>query len=233
MEVYLIVASGKQVGKKIAISSPKFLIGRGEECHLRPQSSLVSRKHCVILVEEGSAAIEDLGSTNGTFVNDEKLEQRRELKSGDRIRVGMLGLEVQLAAGAVDKKKSDAPSVQQAAARTVAASATEDDFDVSRWLGEDDESSAAPPRKKESSVGEDTIAGKSLIDTTAMPVPPPHKQEKEKERKEEEEEKKEKKKQEPAVKTLGKFHRPTKPTTESSGEAADDALRHFFHRKKP
>ena len=97
MEVNLIVANGKLMGKKIPVASSKFLIGRGEECNLRPQSSMVSRKHCVILVERDSAAIEDLGSTNGTFVNDERLAERRQLNNGDRIKVGMLELEVQLA----------------------------------------------------------------------------------------------------------------------------------------
>ena len=58
MEVTLIVANGKQMGKKISVSSSKFLIGRGEECHLRPQSSMVSRKHCLISIEDNSAAIE-------------------------------------------------------------------------------------------------------------------------------------------------------------------------------
>jgi len=229
MEVNLIIANGKQMGKKISISSSKFLIGRGEECHLRPQSSLVSRKHCVILIEGNSAAIEDLGSTNGTFVNNEKLEERRELKSGDRIKVGMLGLEVQLAVGVGGTKKADIHSVQEAAARTVAAaSAAEEDFDVSRWLGEDkDDATAVSPPHKGASVGDDTMAGKSLVDTTAIPVPPPHKKE------EEEKKKQEKKEPQPPARTIGKILRPTKPTTESSGEAADDALRHFFHRKKP
>jgi predicted component of type VI protein secretion system len=222
MEVSLIVASGKQMGKRISVSSPKFLIGRGEECHLRPQSSMVSRKHCVISIEGNSAAIEDLGSTNGTFVNDEKLEQRRELRSGDRIKVGILAMEVQLAVGTGGQKKADVHSVQEAAARTVAAaSVAEEDFDVSRWLGEDDDAAASPPRK-ESSIGEDTMAGKSLVDTTAIPVPPPHKKEEE-----------EKKEPHPPARTIGKMVRPTKPTAESSGAAADDALRHFFHRKKP
>jgi len=228
MEVHLIVANGKQMGKKILVSSSKFLIGRGEECHLRPQSSLVSRKHCVILIEKDLAAIEDLGSTNGTFVNDEKLEQRRELKSGDRIKVGMLWLEVLLVVGANGKKKAEIHTVQEAAARTVAAaSVAEEDFDVSRWLGEDDETTISPPRK-DPSIGDDTMSGKSLVDTTAIPVPPPHK--KEEPQKKEEEKKKE---PHPPARTIGKILRPSKPTTESSGEAADDALRHFFHRKKP
>ena len=47
-------------------------------------------------------------------------------------------------------------------ARTVATAAmNDDDFDVSRWLGEDDNAAASPPRK-DASVGEDTMAGKSL-----------------------------------------------------------------------
>ena len=225
MEVNLVVANGKQMGKKISVSSSKFLIGRGEECQLRPQSNLVSRKHCVILIEKDSAAIEDLGSTNGTFVNDEKLEQRRELKTGDRIKVGMLGLEVQLAVGDGAKKKAAIHSVQEAAARTVAAaSVADEDFDVSRWLGEDDAATLSPPRK-ESSIGDDTMAGKSMVDTTTIPIPPPHK--------EEEETKKKKKEPQPPAKAVGKLSHPAKPASDSSGAAADDALRHFFHRKKP
>ncbi len=229
MEVNLIVANGKLMGKKIPVASSKFLIGRGEECNLRPQSSMVSRKHCVILVERDSAAIEDLGSTNGTFVNDERLAERRALSNGDRIKVGMLELEVQLAVA--EKKKADVHAVQQAAARTVATAAmNDDDFDVSRWLGEDEEVTAAPARK-EPSVGDDTMAGKSsLVDTTAIPVPPPHQQPQKKE-----EEKQKKLPPQPATKLVGKLLRPAaKPTADSSSTAADDALRrHFLHKKNP
>jgi pSer/pThr/pTyr-binding forkhead associated (FHA) protein len=230
MEVNLIVANGQQMGKKFPIAAPKFLIGRGEECALRPQSSLVSRKHCVILIEKDSAAIEDLGSTNGTFVNGEKLIEPRVLKSGDRIKVGMLELEVQLAV-ATGKKKAEIQTVQQAAARTVAAAAvSDDDFDVSRWLGEEDEAIITPNRK-EPSVGDDTMSGKSMVDTTAMTLPPPHQQAAERK----EEEKQKRMPPQPATKTVGKILRPPpKPTTESSGAAADDALRrHFLHKKSP
>ena len=99
MKIKLIVASGKQAGKEIPVAGHKFLIGRGERCQLRPQCSEVSRKHCVILIEEGAATIEDCGSTNGTFLNDQRITGRQELKDGDRIRVGMLGLEVRLSVG--------------------------------------------------------------------------------------------------------------------------------------
>ena len=124
MEMKLVVIGGKQAGMEIPVRRPKFLVGRGEECQLRPQSHLVSRKHCAILVEKGLAVIEDFGSTNGTFVNGEKIQQRRELNNGDRIKIGTLELEARLTAGAADKKKLKVHSVQEAAARTVASTAS-------------------------------------------------------------------------------------------------------------
>ena len=219
MEVKLIVANGKQKGKEIPVATPKFLIGRGEGCQLRPQNNLVSRKHCMILTEGCSPAIEDLGSTNGTFVNDERIHGRRELKDGDTIKVGVLDVAVKLIGAAESKTPSKTHGAPTAikAADSAAAAAAGDDFDVSRWLGDDDAVKLNPPRKEPLRT-DDTMAGKSMIDTATIPVPiEPNKEEKK-----------------PAsAKTAGKLpHPPAKPTTDSSGEAADDALRHFFQRKK-
>jgi pSer/pThr/pTyr-binding forkhead associated (FHA) protein len=229
MEVKLVVANGKQAGTEIPVKATKFIIGRNEDCQLRPQSPLVSRHHCAILVEENSAAIEDLGSTNGTFLNGEKLAGRRELKTGDRIKVGLLELEVRVPVAVGGTPKSKIQSVQEAAARTAASNAAvEDDLDISRWFSdEEDNALSVPPPTKKQDIGDDTVAGRSLTDTTTIPaqaVPAQPAKEKEKES--------EKKKEVPA-KTAGKLVRPpAKPTTENSGSAADDALRHFFHRKK-
>jgi pSer/pThr/pTyr-binding forkhead associated (FHA) protein len=226
MEVKLIVASGKLTGKSIPIKPGKFLIGRGEECQLRPQSSMVSRRHCLITVDESSATIEDLGSTNGTYLNDVKLEGRRELHGGDRVRVGMLGFEVQMSVALGGKSKPQVHSVQEAAARTAAGvSSGKEDVDVSNWLIEDSKIVAVPPDAGKR-VSEDTMSGKSLVDTTTIASPPPpHQPAKEK-------------KPDPAEKhghskIIGKMHRPAKPTAADSGSAAADALRQFFHRKKP
>jgi predicted component of type VI protein secretion system len=221
MEVKLVVASGKQTGKEVVVACAKFLIGRGEECQLRPQSSMVSRKHCAIYVEGSSVAIEDCGSTNGTFVNDQQIHERRALVSGDRIRVGMWGLEVRFDAAVAEPKKPNAESVQKAAVHATSAPRTGDeDIDISSWLDDDDDTKAGvhSSPKGEPASG-DTMAGKSLIDTTAIPAPvvPPSPA------------KKEEKKAAP-LKAAGKSH--YKPTTESSGAAADDALRQFFHRRK-
>lgn len=223
MEVKLIVVNGKQAGKEIPVSVPKFLIGRGEECQIRPQSSLVSRKHCAILIEEGSVVIEDLHSTNGTFVNDAKLLQRYELKNGDRIKVGMLDLEVRLPVSTVAEARPLVQSIP-VAARANAAIAVEDDLDVSRWLEEDNGQTVMQPSKQPMKSG-DTNAGKSMFDTGTMPTTlAPQK-------KEEPKQEDAKKKMTPA-KTGGKIPPPAKTARESSGAAADDALRNFFHRKK-
>jgi pSer/pThr/pTyr-binding forkhead associated (FHA) protein len=69
MEVRLKVVGGKNAGHELILAGPKFFIGRAEDCQLRPKSDLVSRHHCVILVEEGFVAIRDFGSKNGTLIN--------------------------------------------------------------------------------------------------------------------------------------------------------------------
>ena len=183
-----------------------------------------------ILIEEGVAIIEDCGSTNGTFLNDHRLSGRRELKDGDRIRVGLLALEVRLSVGIGSEKKPKVHTVQEAAARTVASPpAVGDDLDISGWLGDESTLELAPTRKQPATAGDtisgkggDTIAGKSLEDTGTMPAPHIEKKTEA-----------EKKKNTPA-KGVGKFRHPSaKPTAGDSGAAADDALRHFFHRRKP
>jgi len=67
-------------------------------CHIRPQSQLVSRRHCVISAANGSATIEDCGSANGTLVNGKPLQQRHTLKNGDWITVGTLDFEFRIVA---------------------------------------------------------------------------------------------------------------------------------------
>jgi len=71
MKVSLVVATGAHEGKVIQISGPQFLIGRDAQCHLRPASQAISKRHCGVLVRDGQIFIKDFGSTNGTLVNDE------------------------------------------------------------------------------------------------------------------------------------------------------------------
>jgi len=90
----LFVMSGKQTGTVIPLPGGKFLIGREEDCHLRPNSDLVSRHHCVFSVDEFTVRLRDLGSTNGTLVNGERIRGGVVLTSGDIVSVGKIELRV-------------------------------------------------------------------------------------------------------------------------------------------
>lgn len=139
MDVKLVVVHGKHAGQEIPIPGPKFFIGRAEDCNLRPHSDLVSRHHCVIMVEEGFVAVRDFNSKNGTFVNGEKIVGETELKSGDHLKVGQIEFEVQIAASVVGKKAPKVRSVQEAAARTVQSArpqGSEKDLDLGDWFDE-------------------------------------------------------------------------------------------------
>jgi pSer/pThr/pTyr-binding forkhead associated (FHA) protein len=93
LKAELKVVGGKQTGHRIALPQ-KFLIGREQDCQLRPNSDLVSRHHCVFTLDDYTLRLRDLGSTNGTFVNNEYLEGQTVLETGDRVRVGNLEFEV-------------------------------------------------------------------------------------------------------------------------------------------
>ncbi|HEY8090570.1 MAG TPA: GGDEF domain-containing protein [Polyangiaceae bacterium] len=84
------VVSGPSTGRAFAVppDASQMVIGRGKECDVRLDDSGASRTHArIVPVAGGTYAIEDMGSTNGTFVDGRKVE-RAELKSGDRIHIG-------------------------------------------------------------------------------------------------------------------------------------------------
>jgi pSer/pThr/pTyr-binding forkhead associated (FHA) protein len=68
-------------------------VGRGPRADFVLDASLVSRLHCRLLVSDGELVVENLGSTNGTYVNDRQVE-RSKVKVGDRLRVGRVELTV-------------------------------------------------------------------------------------------------------------------------------------------
>jgi FHA domain len=70
------------------------VIGRGAECDLRLDDTFVSQEHARIFAKDGSWYVEDLGSTNGTFVNEQRLSAPAMLTTGDRIRIGTTVLEL-------------------------------------------------------------------------------------------------------------------------------------------
>jgi hypothetical protein len=68
-------------------------IGRSPGNEILLNESAVSGQHCRIRFEEGQFVVHDLGSTNGTLVNDQRIEKKHALKSGDQISVGTIRLQ--------------------------------------------------------------------------------------------------------------------------------------------
>jgi len=75
-------------GREIPLPDGEHLIGRGEDCRIRSDSKRVSRHHARVRVTPERVVVEDLGSRNGTWVRDRRIEGAAELTDGDTVRVG-------------------------------------------------------------------------------------------------------------------------------------------------
>lgn len=90
MSVWLVVVQGRPEGMEIPIPLPQFLIGRDPRCNMRPASESVSKLHCAIIQRDEGVFVRDMKSTNGTFVNNDRIEGEVLVKDGDLVRVGPL-----------------------------------------------------------------------------------------------------------------------------------------------
>ncbi|MFM7034226.1 MAG: FHA domain-containing protein [Planctomycetia bacterium] len=122
MTTKLVIVSGKSAGKTIAIKRDQLLVGRAEECDVRPLSDEVSRRHCAVRIEPDVVWVEDLGSRNGTFVNGNKITEKTKVFDGDVIKVGNLELRV---SGGTERKETPAAA---------SPASWNDEDEVSRWL---------------------------------------------------------------------------------------------------
>jgi predicted component of type VI protein secretion system len=115
------VVDGKHAGQVIPLNRRKFLIGREQDCQLRPNSEMVSRHHCVFSIDDYSVRLRDLGSTNGTLVNGTRIRKDVVLVAGDRIIIGNLEFELVIRTG-VTATESDSAVLSPAASKPPAAS---------------------------------------------------------------------------------------------------------------
>jgi len=132
MLVKLKIIHGASAGKELKLACSPFVIGRSEECHLRPKSDAISRRHCEIIVQGDQVILKDLGSKNGTEVNGDRIQGERPLKMGDHLKIGPLEFEVLLDVGFTGQKNSKVESVQDALSRSSESSVV--DSDISEWL---------------------------------------------------------------------------------------------------
>jgi predicted component of type VI protein secretion system len=93
-DLILEIVEGQNVGQQLQLDRP-LDVGREQGLPVAlTDDTQVSRRHARIAPQNGAAVVEDLGSTNGTFVNDQPIHSPRQLSPGDRIRIGLTVLEV-------------------------------------------------------------------------------------------------------------------------------------------
>ena len=83
----LVVYYGGYLGRRHALDKPEIVVGRSDAAAIQVDHESVSREHCRLTVQGGSCRIRDLGSTNGSWINDQRVEDD-ELHDGDLLRVG-------------------------------------------------------------------------------------------------------------------------------------------------
>ena len=118
------VVEGPETGRAVPLTD-SVVIGRGAESDLQLSDTEVSRRHVSVGRQNGGAVVEDLGSTNGTYVNGERIVGSRPLRAGDRLEVGNATLELGTPGLSVTRIRQIQPtSVRQVIAQPSILSAT-------------------------------------------------------------------------------------------------------------
>jgi two-component system, cell cycle response regulator len=86
-EACLVVIYGLDLGKKYNVDRPSIVLGRSSKADIQVDQESVSRNHCKLINTGKSIMLRDLGSTNGTYVNDELVDEY-VLRDGDLIKIG-------------------------------------------------------------------------------------------------------------------------------------------------
>lgn len=109
----LVVLSDGQAGKSCEITAEKVTIGRVEENSFQIPEASVSSHHCEVFLRGNDVVVKDLNSTNGSFINGEKIAEA-VLKPGQTLRLGQIDLKLDTpAAPAPAAKKPIEPGASQ------------------------------------------------------------------------------------------------------------------------
>lgn len=90
----LVVSEGPLVGTEVELGSAPIMLGRAQECTVVLEDDYASGKHARLFPQGSRWFLEDLGSTNGTWLGDEQLTRASTVEPGDRIRIGKTVLEL-------------------------------------------------------------------------------------------------------------------------------------------
>jgi|GEM_PF-2938547 len=123
------IQTGKFKGRKITLSAPEVIVGRGARARIRIPSPEVSREHCRLIFKNRRLQVEDLKSRNGTFINGRPITGKRFLAPGSTLTVGPMTFRL-LGSGPPPER----PSAEIFVAGKQAAVADYSDDEVANWI---------------------------------------------------------------------------------------------------
>ncbi len=88
------IVEGSSAGETVSLSQAPLLIGRGHDAAIRLDDDYVSTRHARIAVSGDQWYVEDLGSTNGTYVGSSRITAPTAIQLGTRVRIGKTVLEL-------------------------------------------------------------------------------------------------------------------------------------------
>jgi predicted component of type VI protein secretion system len=119
----LLIQTGRHSGKRLILPAAEVLVGRDADCKIRFSSTLISRKHCALRASGDSLWVRDLGSGNGTYVNDVLVDSPTLMEVGDTLRIGAMVflLEAEGTESAANNEVTTPTAAQSAVSEPVAS----------------------------------------------------------------------------------------------------------------
>ena len=149
MQAVLVMFRSDGERRSFSIARDMTVIGRREDCDLRIPLGEVSRKHCRLVRDGDTLKLEDLGSSNGTFLNGQRVQEAL-LSPGDTIQVGPVAFALQI--------DGEPPEEDLRPVTTAASNGAEEEVP----LGEEDEEAAtmeSGSRRRSNGAGHAAAAG--------------------------------------------------------------------------
>ncbi len=84
----LVVIYGLDLGRKYDLNKDSMVVGRSSKADIQVDQESISRNHAKVVTQKDHVMIRDLGSTNGTYVNDEQITSEYQLRNGDMVKIG-------------------------------------------------------------------------------------------------------------------------------------------------
>ncbi len=163
----LIILTGKLQGKRVTLPEGEVTVGRDEACQIRLATTEISRFHCRIRCRGDSITVKDLGSRNGTIINDVAIEREQALLPGDTLRIGPVSFQYERT-----KSVNAEPDLGVRSAKKGTAS----DDSIMDWLSDDEPEGAGDttivprqPERQKSPTPKPTV---NTVDDVKTPFPP-------------------------------------------------------------